>query len=187
MPNNSDTVPRLAWAITGSGHYLRECLELIGKTKNVDLFLSKAGAEVLQVYGYDLAHLRKEVRIFRDNAASAPPVGLFYENHYHTLVVAPATSNTVAKCVLGISDTLVTNIYAQAGKCRIPSLVFACDTQPIMRTEAPGKEVPVYPRPIDLEHTKRLSSHSGTQVITTLHDLESALAERLQCLNICCS
>ena len=31
----------------------------------------------------------------------------FYYGVYHTLVVAPATSNTVAKCVYGISDTLV--------------------------------------------------------------------------------
>ena len=77
----------------------------------------------------------------------APPqVGRFYQGRYARLVVAPATSNTVAKMVCGISDTLVTNIYAQAGKCRVPSIVFACDTAPAMETEAPGGQVMVYPR-----------------------------------------
>ena len=43
---------------------------------------------------------------------------MFYHGVYHTLVMAPATSNTIAKCVAGISDNLATNVYAQAGKCR---------------------------------------------------------------------
>jgi dihydromethanopterin reductase (acceptor) len=68
-------------------------------------------------------------------------------------VVAPATSNTVAKMVCGISDTLVTNIYAQAGKQRIPSIVFACDTEPVVETEAPKEWVTLYPRCIDLENS----------------------------------
>ena len=73
-------------------------------------------------------------------------------------MIAPATSNTVAKCIYGISDTLVSNIFAQAGKCRVPSIVFACDTAPQMETEAPSKWVTVFPRPVDLENTQRLKS-----------------------------
>lgn len=148
--------PRLAWGITGSGHYLRECLALIEEQGDVDVFLSKAGAEVLNMYGHPLRALRERMRIFPDTTASAAPVGLFYHGHYHTVVVAPATSNTVAKMVCGISDTLVTNIFAQAGKCRIPTLVFACDSEPVLETEAPGERVMVYPRAIDLECTERL-------------------------------
>ena len=37
-------------------------------------------------------------------------------------------SNTVVKCALGISDTLPTNMFAQAGKLKIETIVFACDT-----------------------------------------------------------
>ena len=74
-----------------------------------------------------------------DTTASAAPVGLFYEGVYHTLVLAPATSNTIAKCVVGISDNLATNVFAQAGKCRIPIIVFACDTAPELDTMAPGR------------------------------------------------
>src|SRR6516165_9346869 len=61
------------------------------------------------------SRLPADLRVFRDTTASAAPVGLFYEGVFHTLVVAPATSNTVAKFVYGISDNLATNVFAQAG------------------------------------------------------------------------
>jgi len=171
--------PRLAWGLTGSGHYLRECLELARELPDVDLFLTSAAEEVLHMYGHDLAGLRDGFRVFRDNTASAAPVGLFYYGHYHTVVIAPATSNTVAKCIWGISDTLVSNIFAQAGKCRVPSIVFACDTAPQMETEAPRDWVTVYPRPVDLDNTQRLKAFPQVSVVETLDALRTAVAARL--------
>jgi len=127
--------PRWGWALTGSGHFFRECLVAIRALENIDLFVSKAASEVLRMYKQDLA-LPTSARIFRDTTASSPPVGYFYYGVYHTLVLAPATSNTVAKCVYGISDNLATNVFAQAGKCRVPTIIFACDTAPELETEA---------------------------------------------------
>ncbi len=178
---------RLAWALTGSGHYLHECLELLCDLENVDLFLSAAAAEVLTMYGYNLDTLRKDLRVFRDTTASSVPVGLFYSGNYHTLVIAPATSNTVAKCVYGISDTLVTNIYAQAGKCRIPSIVFACDTEPELESEAPHHIVKVYPRRIDLENTERLRHFEATRVVSDMAQLRQAIEVRIPWPNVSCS
>jgi len=169
--------PRWGWALTGSGHFFKECLAMIGDLDEVDLFVSRAAAEVVRMYKQDL-RLPKSARIFRDTAASAPPVGGFYYGVYHTLVVAPATSNTVAKCVLGISDTLVTNVFAQAGKCRVPAVVFACDTAPELETEAPKGMVKVFPRRVDLEHTDRLRSFEATQVVESLEELRSAVRRR---------
>ncbi len=146
---------------------------------SVDLFLSRAAAEVMQVYGFPVNDLKQRFKLFRDTAASAPPVGLFYKGHYDLVVVAPATSNSVAKMVWGISDTLVTNIYAQAGKCRIPSIVFACDAAPEMDTEAPGGMVKVYPRPIDLQNTERLGRMDYTEVVLSVADLNRALESYL--------
>lgn len=150
---------------------------MIGDLDEVDLFVSRAAAEVVRMYKQDL-RLPKSARIFRDTAASAPPVGGFYYGVYHTLVVAPATSNTVAKCVLGISDTLVTNVFAQAGKCRVPAVVFACDTAPELETEAPKGMVKVFPRRVDLEHTDRLRSFEATQVVESLEELRSSVRRR---------
>jgi dihydromethanopterin reductase (acceptor) len=169
--------PRWAWALTGSGHYFKECLALIRGLDEVDLFVTKAADEVLRMYKQKL-DLPRAARVFRDTAASAPAVGHFYYGVYHTLVVAPATSNTVAKCVCGISDSLATNVFAQAGKCRVPAIVFACDTAPELETEAPKGLVTVYPRRIDLENTDRLRSFEATRVAETLADLAAALAGR---------
>jgi dihydromethanopterin reductase (acceptor) len=169
--------PRLAWGLTGSGHFLRECLTLAQARGDVDLFLTQAAGEVLAMYGVDLKALREHLTCYRDTAASSPPVGYFYQGRYARLVIAPATSNTVAKMVAGISDTLVTNIYAQAGKCQVPSIVFACDTAPVMATEAPGGQVMVYPRPIDLENVQRLRGFPYTTVVDSFEALAAALAD----------
>jgi flavoprotein len=168
---------RWAWALTGSGHFFTECLSMIRELSAVDLFVSKAAAEVVRMYR-DRLEFPRGARIFRDTTASAAPVGRFYDGYYHTLVLAPATSNTVAKCVHGIADTLATNVFCQAGKCRIPTIVFACDNAPELETRAPGGMVKVYPRRIDLENTKQLAEFEATAVATSLADLETALRLR---------
>ena len=160
--------PRWAWALTGSGHFFQECLRMLREHDDGDPFVSKAASEILRMDRQEFK-LPPATRLFRDTTASAA---------YHTLILAPATSNTVAKCVVGISDTLVTNVFAQAGKCRLPAIVFACDTAPELETEAPKGMVKVYPRRIDLENTERLKSFEATQVVETLAELERALDRR---------
>ena len=171
------TTPRWGWALTGSGHFFKECLALVRELDNVDLFVSRAATEVLRMYKQDF-NLPRSVRVFRDTTASAAPVGAFYYGTYHTLVLAPATSNTVAKCVFGISDTLATNVFAQAGKCRVPSIVFACDTAPELETEAPKGMVKVYPRKIDLDNTARLKEFADVAVVESLAELSAEVARR---------
>ena len=169
--------PRWGWALTGSGHFFTESLDLIAALGEVDLFVSKAAAEVVRMYKSDFK-LPKQARMFRDTTASAAPVGHFYHGVYHTLVLAPATSNTVAKCVYGISDNLATNVFAQAGKCRVPTIVFACDTAPELETRAPSGMVKVYPRRIDLENTQRLKAFEATEVVESLAGLNDAIGRR---------
>ncbi|NBO10746.1 MAG: flavoprotein [Methylophilaceae bacterium] len=172
---------RMAWALTGSGHYLRECIDIINGLEDVDLFLSKAAAEILQQYGYK----HNVGKVYQDKTASAVPVELFYHGAYHTVVIAPSTSNTVAKMVCGISDNLVTNIFAQAGKCRVPTIVYACDTEPELESEAPRENmVKVYPRRIDLENVAKLKTFEETTVVDNVQQLSSAIQNRLACLKV---
>ncbi len=172
--------PRLAWALTGSGHYIEECLNFLLTLDEVDLYLSQAAEEVIKMYGFTLDDIRKKIPVYRDKAASSPPVGHFYKGYYHTFVMAPATSNTIAKCVLGISDSLVTNLYSQAGKCRVPSIVYPCDIAPEMETTAPGgKKVMVYPRKIDLEGTEKITEFEYTSIVKSVDELIRSVQERL--------
>jgi len=170
---------RFAWAVTGSGHFLLEAMALAHRLPDVDLFLSAAAEEVLPLYDYRIDGLKARFRVFRDKTASSVPVGMLYDDVYHTVVVAPATSNTVAKCAFGISDTLPTNIFAQAGKLGIPGIVFACDAQPVVVTKSPREWVELRPRNIELENVARLRQIDHCHVVDTVETLEQALHARL--------
>ena len=178
----ADTPPRsrFAWCVTGSGHFLTEALALAARLPSCDLFLSAAAEEVLSIYKLPLDELKQRFRIFRDKTASAVPVGMLYDDVYHTVVVAPATSNTVAKCAFGFSDTLPTNMFAQAGKLGIPGIVFACDTEPVVVTQSPHDWVTLRPRRIELDNVDRLRSIDFCQVVCSPAELEGALDARLK-------
>jgi flavoprotein len=175
MTCDSKNNKKLGWVITGSGHFFEECLDIMTNLGEFDLFVSKAADEVIRMYKKKNTSFPKNIRIFRDTTASSAPVGFFYKNIYHTLVVAPATSNSIAKFVAGISDNLATNIFAQAGKCKVPCIVLACDTEPEHDTKAPSKMVKVYPRKIDLENTEKLKSFESTVVVNSVGDLKKVL------------
>jgi len=170
---------RFAWCITGSGHFLDESMALAARLPNVDLFLSAAGEEVLEIYKLHVDELKPRFRVFRDKTASGVPVGMLYDDVYHTVIVAPATSNTVAKCAFGISDTLPSNMFAQAGKLGIPGIVFACDTEPVVVTRSPHKWVTLRPRRIELDNVERLRQIDHCQVVASPAELEAVLDARL--------
>ena len=176
--------PRFAWCITGSGHFLEEALALAARLPDVDLFLSTAAEEVLPIYKIGIDDLRPDFRVFRDKTASAVPVGMLYEDVYHTVVIAPATSNTVAKCALGISDSLPTNMFAQAGKLGIPGIVFACDTEPVVVTKSPHDWVTLRPRRIEFDSVERLRDIDFCRVVASPAELEGALEARLKELSL---
>jgi len=175
---------RLAWCITGSGHFLEESLAIAARLPSVDLFLSAAAEEVLPIYKLQIEALRPRFRVFRDKTASGVPVGMLYDDVYHTVVVAPATSNTVAKCAFGISDSLPTNMFAQAGKLGIPGIVFACDTEPVVVTKSPHDWVTLRPRRIELDNVERLRGIDFCQVVCSPAELETALDTRLKELSL---
>ena len=168
---------RWAWVLTGSGHFFNETIDLINEIRDVDIFISKAAEEVLVMYKKK-GNISNKIKIFRDNSASSATVGKFYNNHYHTLVMGPASSNTVAKCVYGISDSLASNVFAQAGKCRVYCIYFPCDTAPELKTLSPKGIVDVYPRKIDLENVEKLKFFSDTYVAMSFNDFKKNILKR---------
>ena len=122
----------------------------------------------------------EDIRIYKDNSASSVSVGKFYKGTYHTLIMAPTSSNTVAKCVYGISDSLATNIFAQAGKCKVFCIFFPCDTAPELKTFAPSGYVDVFPREIDLNNVEKLKGFSNTDVVMSFKELEEKVLKRIK-------
>ena len=168
---------RIAWVITGAGHNLEECIEELLNYKRVDVFLSRAAEEVLGIYNLDSRIGVPKIRIYQETKPSSPVVVRLFGGAYSVLVVAPATSNSVAKFVCGISDTLATNLFAQAGKSHIPAIVYPTDLEPVADSVGPrGETFKVYPRPIDLENTAKLRSFPGVTVVSGRNELACSLA-----------
>ena len=172
---------RWAWVLTGSGHFFNETIDVINSLELVDLFVSKAAEEVLVMYKKK-GKISQKVKIYKDNSASSVTVGKFYKGIYHTLIMAPTSSNTVAKCVYGISDTLATNIFAQSGKCKVKCIFFPCDTAPKLRTFSPKGYVDVFPRDIDLANVRKLKKFPDTKVVMSFNQLEKEIIKRKKCL-----
>ena len=170
--------------MTGSGHFLDESIALAARLPAVDLFLSAAAEEVLPIYQIQIDALKARFRVFRDKTACGVPGGMLYDDIYHTVVVAPATSNTVAKCAFGISDSLPTNMFAQAGKLGIAGIVFACDTEPVVVTKSPHDWVTLRPRRIELDNVERLRGIDFCHVVRSPAELEAALDARLRELSL---
>ena len=79
-----------------------------------------------------------------------------------------------------ISNTLITNMFAQAGKCEVVSLVFACDTEPVVITQAPKKLVTLYPREIDLKNFRELKKFKNVIVVDNVKSLKKHLTKLSQ-------
>ena len=131
---------RVVWAITGSGSFLRELTELFIKFKNtcsdleIAVVLSRAGKEVSRIYGVlsKLQQVASRTRyggFYTDDGPAAwlPILGRVSLRRYDSVIVAPATSNTVAKIVHGIADTLITALVSQALKSGTPIVVLPSD------------------------------------------------------------
>jgi dihydromethanopterin reductase (acceptor) len=166
---------RIAWCVTGAGHFLEDALRIATSRDDVDFFLSRAAEEVVRMYR--LGDLLAERPVFRDTTASVPLSGRFSGGRYRLLVVAPATSNSVAKFVLGLSDSLVSTLFAQAGKSGVPALVLPTDTVPETWSVTPsGNRVRIRPRAVDLEHSRRLASFEDVTVVADPEELARWLA-----------
>ena len=189
---------RVAWAITGAGHLLIESCEVmseIASKPGVELitFVSSAGFECAKMYRVWEKVEGISERVYVDSKASAPEVGGLARGRYKFLVVSPATANSVAKIVIGIADTLVTNAVAQAQKAKTPVIVVPTDQAfgPILTKlpyrpehekdqllEGPneiryGEEIQIAIRRIDAENFEKLKKMDGITVFDHPYQIRS--------------
>ncbi len=142
---------KIAWCITGAGHFLQETfdvfLKLVKSNKvEVTTFLSCAGEEVARVYGVldkldkiSSGRYYQEIILERDQGKGFPMAGRLVRGQYLALVISPATANTVAKMACGIADTLVTSAFAQAQKGDVPAYIMPTDYKAgIVMTKLPA-------------------------------------------------
>ena len=128
---------KVGWDITGAGQFLLETfdtMEKLAERHTMSCFLSLAGERVVRIYGL-WGRLNKicpgnyyrEAVLEANQGAASPLAGRFLRGTYDALIVSPASANTVAKIIVGIADTLVTNVIAQAEKGKVPIIIVPSD------------------------------------------------------------
>jgi archaeoflavoprotein AfpA len=158
---------KVAWGITGSGDRLPETIDTMKKIRKeyqneVDLrvFLSKAGEQVLRWYKlHDPLKQNFERVLVELNSNSPFLAGDLELGKFEFLLIAPATSNTVAKIAAGITDTLLCNSAIMALKAFVPVYVMPSDyKEGTLITRLPdGKDLKLRVRKEDAENTRKLS------------------------------
>ena len=177
---------RICWVVTGAGHFLREVAEVLEGVSGslpVDLFFTRAAREVAARYALRERLESSADRFFYENDYSAGQSIYFSSGRYRVLAIAPATSNTVAKCAMGIADSLASNFFAQAGKSCVPIVVLPTDGgRGIVSVTPSGKEIEITPRPVDLhwiEELKDCEKFPGVSVPLAISALLSCLAPHI--------
>ena len=86
---------------------------------------------------------------------------------YDFLLVAPATSNTVAKIACGIGDTLITNSVIMCLKAFGKVYVLPTDyREGVVSTLLPnGKQIQIRVRKEEAEQTRKLEQMDGVHVL----------------------
>ncbi|MBS7632455.1 archaeoflavoprotein AfpA [Candidatus Bathyarchaeota archaeon] len=166
---------RVAWGITGSGEKLHETIEMMKELKrlyghevDINVYLSKAGEQVAKYYRLldDLKMSFGKVAV-EVNANSPFLAGQLQLGLFKFLLIAPATSNTVAKIAVGIADSMLSNAAAMALKARIAIYVLPSDwKEGTVVTKLPdGRELNIHVRKEDADNTRKLKTMENVFVI----------------------
>ena len=173
---------RIVWGITGSGDLITEVtneLQKLSASGKVEITacISKASKMVLDWYKLTGKVKKISKKFLIECDANTPFIaGPLQVGEYHSLLVAPATANTVAKIVHGIADTLITNAVAQAQKGGTKIIILPVDQRPgMIVTRLPtGEEKKLLMRDIDIENVKKLRDMKGITVLETPGEIGSS-------------
>jgi archaeoflavoprotein AfpA len=172
---------KIAWGITGSGDRIVETVEVMKEIQkkyddvlDIRVFVSKAGEQVIKYYKLfnDLEKNFDKVWV-EINANSPFLAGQLQVKRYEFLLLAPTTSNTVAKISLGLADTLLSNAAIMAQKAFVPTYIMPCDYKPgIITTILPdGSEMKLRIRKEDAQHVESLRKMDDITVIETPQEI----------------
>ncbi|HDQ07048.1 MAG TPA: archaeoflavoprotein AfpA [Candidatus Bathyarchaeota archaeon] len=175
MEENQKKKKRVAWGITGSGDRLVETIKVMKEINQqyqddvrITVYLSKAGNQVLGFYGLN-KDLKENFDTIRVEAnANVPTLAVQLQSgKIEFLLIAPTTSNTVAKIATGIADSLLSNSTIMSLKSFVPVYILPCDyKEGVTVTQLPdGTEMKIQVRKEDVENTKKLAPMGGLFIL----------------------
>ena len=172
---------RVVWGITGSGDRIRETAAVMKEMRRkyddeveIRVYISKAGDQVVKYYKL-FPELEEEFdKIWVEANANAPFLaGQVQMWRFEFILIAPATSNTVAKISLRIADTMLTNAAIMSQKVMLPLYIMPSDFQEgeVVTTLPDGRDLTLVIRKEDVEHVKRLAAMEGVTMLERPEDI----------------
>jgi len=181
---------KVAWGITGAGDKIAEILEVMKDLKKqsedaveIEVYLSKAADTMLKFYRLedDLKKNFSKVTV-EVNANSPFLAGWLQSGRYEFLLIAPASSNTVAKIANSISDTMLTNAAIMSLKAFRPVYVLPTDfRESVVSTKLPnGKEMKLRVRKEEADQVRKLETMEDMHVIESPQKMREVFLEWLR-------
>jgi archaeoflavoprotein AfpA len=162
---------KVAWGITGSGDRLFETITVMKQMKetyknvvDIHVYLSKAGEQVMKWYRLYEPLKQSFDKVWIESGPNSPFLaGELELGKFEFLLIAPATSNTVAKLSTGICDTLLCNSAIMALKAFVPIYVMPSDfKEGTLVTKLPNeKDLRLRIRKEDAENARKLARMDG--------------------------
>jgi archaeoflavoprotein AfpA len=184
--------PKVAWGITGAGDKIAEILEVMKDLKKqsedivqIDVYLSKAAEAMLKFYRLDEELNQSFTKVTVESNANSPFLAGMVQSHkYEFLLIMPASSNTVAKIVNSISDTLLTNAALMSLKAFVPVWIMPVDyKEAIIYTKLPnGKEMKLRVRKEEAEQVRKLEATEDVRVFENPQKLREGFLAWLKTL-----
>ncbi len=179
---------KVAWGITGAGDKIAEFIDVMKKIKeehltavDIHVFVSKAGVTVLKFYNLETKLRTTFDRVQVEINANAPFLAASLQmRKYEFLLIAPATSNSVAKIANGIGDTMLTNAAIMSLKAFVPVYIAPVDfKEGVVCTLLPnGKELKIRVRKEEVEQVNRLRQTEDVHILETPNEISALFKKK---------
>jgi archaeoflavoprotein AfpA len=189
----SDVKPKkikIAWGITGAGDKIQEIIETMKALQQqaeglveFDVYISKAADTMLKFYRLDEDLKKSFPKVWVEMNSNSPFLAGMVQSHkYEFLLIMPASSNTVAKIVNSISDTLLTNAALMSLKAFVPVWIMPVDfKESIIYTKLPnGKEMKLRVRKEEAEQVRKLQAMEDVRAFDSPEKVREAFLEWLK-------
>ncbi len=179
---------KVAWGITGAGDRIAEYVQVMKELKKkyedaveIQVFVSKAGETVLKFYNLENEVKQNFPKYTVEFNANSPFLAAWMQmRKYEFLLIAPASSNTVAKIACGIGDTMLTNAASMSLKAFMPVYIVPVDfKEKTILTKLPnGKDMKLRIRKEDADNVRKLEQMEDVYVLEEPHKIPGVFEKR---------
>ncbi|MCL2288008.1 MAG: archaeoflavoprotein AfpA [Candidatus Bathyarchaeota archaeon] len=179
---------KVAWGITGGGDKIADIVKMMIELKekykpevDIHVFVSKNGETMLRFYRqFDILKTAFSSFTVEINPNAPFLASWLQSGKYDFFFVAPTSSNTVAKIVNSIGDTLITNSVIMSLKAFCPVYLFPTDyREGVVETVVPnGKTIKIQVRKEEADQIRKLEQMQDMYVCESPEKIRSVFEER---------